>query len=146
VEKLAKQLGLPPAIAQMVVSFVLSKMLGSAQTQSQATRPSQAVPSPRKTQQQKQTGQTLDLDDLLGQISAGETVDTVYLDKTGMTQELVQKTGMDRDTAAASLQEVLKAFGGALGPRPPSRQSSQAKRGASADSGLDSLLDDFKAS
>lgn len=162
VENLAKQLGLPPAIAQMVVSFVLSKILGSAAsratTPSQITRPSQALPSQRPAQPQAQQG--LDLDDLLEQMSAGQALDTGYLSRTGMTQELAAQTGMDTETAAMSLQQALQMLGGALGTpqqarqtsrsRPtsrsktPSRKRSTPRRGASTDRGLDSLLDEFK--
>ncbi len=143
IQKLATQLGIPPAIAQMVVSFVLSKLLSGASAQSQATRPSQAVPRRQAQQQKQQGGQTVDLDDLLEQMSAGQTLDAGYLEKSGMTEELVQQTGMDSDTAAASLQEVFKALGGALGPSQQGRQTPQPKRKSSPSSGLDSLLDEM---
>jgi len=189
VEKLARQLGLPPAIAQMVVSFVLSKMMGSAAskavTPSQGMRPGQTLPSQRPSQQLPQAQQGLDLDDLLEQMSAGQTLDSGYLNTTGMTQELSLRTGMDTKSAAISLQEVFKLLGGALGSFQQTRQATQTKRTArersttqggrakttpsktskstktsrskttarkrstsrrdkSTDSGLDSLLDEFK--
>jgi uncharacterized protein YjbJ (UPF0337 family) len=128
VQKLAEQLGLPPAIAQMVVSFVLSKMMGSAAAKSQATLPSQATPSQRGAQGVPQAQQGLDLDDLLGQMSTGQTLNTSYFQATGLTQELSQKTGLDSDTAATSLQEVLKMLGGALGSAQQTRQPTRAQR------------------
>jgi hypothetical protein len=170
VQKLAQQLGLPPAIAQMVVSFVLSKMMGSAAggavTPSQRVSPSQTLPSQRPAQQLPQAEQGLNLDDLLGQISTGATVDTGYLSATGLTQELAVQTGLDTDTAATSLQQVFQMLGGALGAsqqtqqpnqtsrpgrssranrsRTTSRKRSTPKRGGSTNSGLDSMLDEFK--
>ena len=181
VEQLAKQLGLPPAIAQMVLSFVLNKMVGGAAgraaTPSQDMRPGQTLPSQRPSQQLPQTQQGLDLDELLDHVSAGDTLDPGYLSTTGMTQELSLQTGMDTHTAAISLQEVFKLLGGALGAfqqtsgakrtttqrarskttKPKTSKSSKTsrakattrkratpKRGKSTDSGLDSLLDEFK--
>jgi hypothetical protein len=123
VEKLARQLGLPPAIAQMVVSFILNKMMAGA-APSQRT-PSQVLPSPRPSQQIPQAQQGLDLDELLGQVSAGQTLDTGYLSATGMTNELSLQTGMDTNTAAMSLQEAFKLLGGALGSF---QQTNQTKR------------------
>jgi hypothetical protein len=118
VEKLAEQLGLPPAIAQMVVSFILNKMMSGAaagtRTPSQRT-PSQVLPSQRPSQQPAQAQQGMNLDDLLEQMSAGQTLDTGYLNKTGMTSELSLQTGMDPNTAAMSLQQAFKLLGGALG-------------------------------
>jgi hypothetical protein len=118
VEKLAEQLGLPPAIAQMVVSFILNKMMSGAaagtRTPSQRT-PSQVLPSQRPSQQPAQAQQGMNLDDLLEQMSAGQTLDTGYLNKTGMTSELSLQTGMAPNTAAMSLQQAFKLLGGALG-------------------------------
>jgi hypothetical protein len=175
VDKLAEQLGLPPAIAQMVVSFILNKMMagaaGGAVTPSQGT-PSQVFPSQRPSQQPAQAQQGLDLDDLLGQVSAGQTLNTGYLNRTGMTNELSLQTGMDTNTAVMSLQEAFKLLDGALGSfqqteqttrtsskrstaqgtRPKtsrstkttSRKRSTPKRSGSGGSGMDSLLDEFK--
>jgi hypothetical protein len=132
VQKLAEQLGLPPAIAQMVVSFVLSKMMGGAANRaaapSQGVSPNQTLPSQRPAQQLPPAEQGLNLDDLLGQISTGATVDTGYLNSTGMTQELALQTGMDTNTAALSLQHVFTLLGGALGASPQTRQPSQTRR------------------
>jgi hypothetical protein len=118
VQKLAQQLGLPPAIAQTVVGFILNKMMSGAVGRAAAPTqpaPSQILPSQPPSQQVPQAQQGLDLDDLLGQISTGATVDTGYLSSTGMTQELALQTGMDVNTAATSLQHAFTLLGGALG-------------------------------
>jgi hypothetical protein len=128
VQKLAEQLGLPPAIAQMVVSFILNKVMSGAAgaaTPSQRT-PSQVLPSQRPSQQVPQAQQGLDLDDLLEQMSAGQTLDTGYLNRTGLTSELSQQTGMDPNTAATTLQEAFKMLGGALGSFQQTKQTARS--------------------
>jgi hypothetical protein len=134
VEKLAQQLGLPPAIAQMVVSFVLNKMMagaaGGAAAPSQRT-PSQVLPSQRPPQQVPSDQQGLNLDDLLGQASAGQTLDTGLLHRTGMTNELSLQTGMDTNTAAVSLQQAFKLLGGALGSYQQTKPTKRTTRKSS---------------
>jgi hypothetical protein len=129
VEKLAEQLGLPPAIAQTVVGFVLNKMMAGATGAIAAPSPrapSQALPSQPPSQQVPQAQQGLNLDDLLEQMSAGQTVDSGFLSKAGMTNELSLKTGMDPNTAATSLQQAFKLLGGALGSYQETKQTKPA--------------------
>lgn len=117
VEKLAKQLNLPPAIAQMIVTFALSKILPSligSVTTKPATRPERLAPGTRPFQPSPQPQEGLDLDELLGQIQTSGVVDSNYLSSTGMTQELALRAGVDNQTATLGLQEVFKLLGGAL--------------------------------
>jgi hypothetical protein len=126
VEKLAEQLGLPPAIAQMVVSFILNKMMAGAAagtTTPSQRAPSQVLPSQRPSLQPAQAEQSVNLDDLLEQVSAGQTLDTSYLNRTGMTNELSLQTGMDANTAAMSLQQAFHLLGGALGSYQGTKQT-----------------------
>lgn len=117
VEKLAKQLNLPPAIAQMIVTFALSKILPSliaSVTTGPATRPERLAPGTQPFQPSAQPQEGLNLDDLLGQIQTTGVVDSNYLSSTGMTQELALQAGVDTQTATIGLQEVFKILGGAL--------------------------------
>jgi len=99
IEQLAKRLGLPPAIAQVVVSFLLGKLFSGAAS-SRALPAGAAQPS------------ALDLDGLLSHMDRSHAIDQSYLASTGMPQELAAKTGMDVDMAATSLQEAFRLLGG----------------------------------
>ncbi len=114
VQTLAQKLGLPPAVAQAVVLFVLSKLLpaliGGATPQAQAA-PQPAKPAPT----QPQAG-GLDLGDLLGRMLSGSPrrLSANYLQSTGLHAELAQQAGLDEETALKSLQEVLLGLGSNL--------------------------------
>ncbi|GAB4411013.1 MAG: hypothetical protein Kow00123_24720 [Anaerolineales bacterium] len=114
VQTLAQKLGLPPAVAQAVVLFVLSKLLpaliGGATPQAQAA-PQPAKPAPT----QPQAG-GLDLGDLLGRMLSGSPrrLSANYLQSTGLHAELAQQAGLDEETALKSLQEVLLGLGSTL--------------------------------
>jgi hypothetical protein len=106
--RLAEQLGLSPQLAQMVVSFVLGKLLTGAATGSGAS--GRAAVAGAST--------SFDLDQLLGQMQGGQGVETRFLDPSGMAAELAEQTGMDHELAAASLQEVFGMLGAQLGDTP----------------------------
>lgn len=132
VEKLAKQLNLPPAIAQMIVTFALSKILPSliaSVTTKPATRPERLTPGTQPFQPSTQPQEGLNLDDLLGYIQTTGVVDSNYLNSTGMTQELALQAGVDNQTATLGLQEVFKLLGGALANL---QQGQKTSRGARA--------------
>ncbi len=97
---LSEKLGLPPALAQAVVAFVLAKLFtgGSAGT---AARMGMVQQGPG-------------MQELLAQASSGQHLDQHTLAATGLPEELAQHTGMDVDTAAASLQQALKLLGPAV--------------------------------
>jgi hypothetical protein len=102
---LVERLGLSPQLAQVVVSFVLGKLLTRAASASTAS----AMPA---------TGGAsagLDLSSLLGQMRSGEGVGTRSLGAPDISEELVQTTGMDHDLAAASIEEVLNMLGAQMG-------------------------------
>lgn len=130
IEMLAERLGLPPAIAQMVVSFVLGKLLSGGASQAQVPQPSpRAVPSPASPQ-------GFDLDHLLERMGSEQGLGADYLMSTGVPNELAQQTGLDPDTAARSMQEVLNMMlGSQVAARQP-RQIRQPEPGS-----LDDLLD-----
>jgi hypothetical protein len=126
IEGLAENLGLPPAIAQMVVSFVLSKVLSGAAGRGRA-------PAPRR---QDAAPEGFDLDHLLEQIGTEQGLDSNYLMSTGMHKELAEQTGLDEDTAARSLEEALSMMLGGPSEAPTPRRVDQPKPGS-----LDDLLD-----
>lgn len=127
VEGIAARSGLPPAIAQMIVAFVLGKLFGGMTGASGSPvspapgagkRPSGRAASPA------QPPQGFNLDSLL---------ETMGQDQD-MVAELAQQTGLDAQTAQRGLQEVLGMLG--AGGRGRSDAPDQSKRGS-----LDSLLD-----
>jgi hypothetical protein len=132
IEGLAEKLGLPPAVAQMVISFVLSKLLAGAGSRGQAP-----VPGARpRTQPRQVTPQGFDLDHLLGQMGSEGGLDSNYLMSTGMHTELAEQTGLDPETAARSMEEALNMMlGGQRAARTPPPVN-QPKPGS-----LDNLLD-----
>jgi hypothetical protein len=132
IEALAEKLGLPPAIAQMVISFVLSKLLSGAASRAQA-------PAPQPSRRARPTPVSpggLDLDHLLEQMGTERGLDSNYLMSTGMAQELSQQTGLDAETAARSLQEALNMMLGSQVAASQPKHISQPKPGS-----LDNLLD-----
>lgn len=137
VNSLAEKLGLPPQIAQMVVAFVLSKLLSGQRGGAAVPAP---TPQPRgRRRAQPAQPQGLDLDALLERMGSEQGVDRKYLRATGMHKELASQTGLDPDTAMQSLLEVFGMLGGQMrasrGPQTPPQRG----RG----SGLDDLLDQW---
>jgi hypothetical protein len=126
---LAKKLNLPPAIAQMVVTFVMGKLLSNAVGGVGASG---------------RLGQgDLSLDELLANMDGGQGFDPDYLQSTGMVEALSRKTGLDHGTATESMQEVFAMLSGQQprGYRPSQQQSRPGQEG-----GLDDLLDDLLGS
>lgn len=123
VEGIVEKLGLPQGIAQMIVAFIIGKLL-SGMTGGAPVIPG-AAPQPRGRTTPPQKAQGLDLDSLL---------ETMGQDRN-MADELAQQTGLDAQTAQRGLQEVLGMLGAQRGqgstPTPP-------KQG-----GLDNLLDSW---
>lgn len=101
---LAEKLGLPPQIAELVVGFVLNKLLSGSRSAAQVASRSgvEGAVDP-------------DMEQILTRVSSGQQVDADLLASTGMTAELAQQTGLDPEKAEASLQEVLSMLGGAAG-------------------------------
>ena len=131
VSGLAEKLGLPPAVAQMVVAFVIGKLMAGLTS---GGSPLGAGGGGRQPAGQ----QGFDLDGLLEKMGSGSGLDPNELHDTGMPEELSRHTGLDRDTAALGLKEVFEMLGGALGggQRPQRGTQGQPKPG-----GLDHLLD-----
>ncbi len=91
VEPLAKKANIPPQAAMIVVSFVAHKLL--------AHHP-----------QSGRDSREFNLEDLLGQISAGQ-IDPELLRKSGMVKELSQRAGLDEATAEKALQTGFSLVG-----------------------------------
>jgi hypothetical protein len=101
VQGLAQQLGLPAPIAHIVAAFVLSKLMGSG------------------------SGRSLNVEELSGLLNSQGSVDTNYVQSTGLVEELSQQSGLDPETASRSLTAVLNMMGGAQAgaPAAPKRKS-----------------------
>ena len=99
---LAQKLGLPPAIAQAVLAFVLAKLVSGSSGGGPAGRMDLVPEGPG-------------MQDLLVQASSGQRLDKLTLASTGLPEELAQHTGLDVDTASKSLQQALKLLGPAVG-------------------------------
>ena len=95
----SQKLGLPPAIAQAVIAFVLAKLLSGSSGGGSGRMDLQEGPG---------------MQDLLESASSGQRLDKRTLAATGLPDELAQHTGLDPDTAAKSLQQVLTLLGPAM--------------------------------
>lgn len=115
IEGLAAKLGLPPAMAQMVVTFVLEKLLGGSRTTASATtsRNRQAATTPSQTGAGRSRKQTRpDGGSLREMFQQGARIEPGYLKRSGLANELAQRTGMDPATATQSLEYVFGALQG----------------------------------
>ena len=87
-DALAQKLGISKTIAMAVVAFAATKVIGSFMKK-----------------QGQPTNQLVDTD-LVDRVKAGNA-SPQYLVNTGMADEIAQQTGLDRDTAARSLQAAF---------------------------------------
>ena len=126
VNEVAEKLGLPPAQVQMIVTFVVGKLLSARPGAGTVPSRGAGVTSPG----------SLDLHDLFERMTTGKDIDSAYLESTGMVAELSEQAGIDSDTAAQGLQQVLLTMGG---------QTGAAQRGQTGEGGLDGLLDTWQA-
>lgn len=114
---IAEKLGLPPEVAQMVIAFVLSKLSSGG---GEAAKPATSRPGQRRRGKRPRP-ENLDLGSLLNQTRTGQNLDQSHVRASGMHEELARQTGLDADTAARSLEEVLKLLGGQPGQSQGSR-------------------------
>lgn len=105
IQGIAEKLGLPPQMAQLIVTFLLGKLLSAAAGGGAAGAGGPGLAS----------GGGLDLSDLLGRMGSGQGLDADYVQATGLADELSQQTGLDSDTATRGLQEALRIMSGQLG-------------------------------
>ena len=90
----ADKLGISKTIAMMIVSFAATKLLkGALGGKAQGKRFADVVDH-----------------DLLGAITSGQA-NQRFIRNTGMVDEAMQQTGLDRATATKSLQMVFDQFG-----------------------------------
>jgi hypothetical protein len=91
VEKLAKKMNIPPAIATTVVSYVAYKLLAHHPTSGRDSN-------------------SFDLDDVLRQMSSGK-IDQRIFQESGMVRDVSRSTGLDEATAAKTLNAAFGMFG-----------------------------------
>jgi hypothetical protein len=128
IQELAGRLGLSPAIAGLIVSFVLGKILPGLAGGKAAAQPS-PVPGGQ--------AQGLDLDHLLESMGSGQQLEPSYFQQSGMAGELAQQTGLDQQTAAQGLQQVFELLGSQLAAGREKPSSTKASE-------LDHLLDSWE--
>jgi hypothetical protein len=114
---LSDKVGLSPEISQMVVAFALDKLLGGGKEKG----------DPRSRAQ--------GMEDILAHVDSEKGMDADYLRTTGMAEELAQQTGLDEDTATASLQEAFTLLGGSVTQVEAAPEATELPQG-----GLDDLL------
>jgi len=90
-DALSKKTGMAPGIAQVVVVFALQALLSAA------------------TQQGSQKG--FNASDLVNKLTTDGTVSQKYLADSGLVDQLAQQSGLDKQTAARSLQQTFTALG-----------------------------------
>jgi hypothetical protein len=115
VDGLAQKLGLPPAIAEVVVSFALTQLFNSLMNRAStggAPRMSTAAGSQRAVE----SAGGLQMEDIAQRFQSGQAIDAKYLHSTGMPQQLAEQTGLDLRTATGSLQHVFDMLASATGP------------------------------
>jgi hypothetical protein len=91
VEKLAKKMNIPPAIATIIVSYVAHKLLSHHPTSGRDSN-------------------SFNLDEVLQQMSSGKVDQRVFQD-SGMVREISKSTGLDEATAAKTLDAAFGMFG-----------------------------------
>ena len=115
IEGLAAKLGLPPAIAQTVVAFVLEKLLsgGSTAAKSTSTRKRQpATTAPQTGSGGARKPTRPDSGSLRDLFQQGARINSSYLKRSGLANELAQRTGMEPAMAVQSLDYVFGALQG----------------------------------
>jgi len=130
---LAQKIGLPPQLAQLVVSFVLKRLLSGAAGAGQ----SGGYPGGGLLPSAPSGDEGLNLDGLLEQMGRGQTVDLGTVRATGMAEELSRETGLSPEVAEASLEEVLNMLSGQMSGNVPQGWSPQPSKPGS----LEDLLD-----
>ncbi len=100
VNSLAQRMHIPPALAETVVAFAIGQLISG---KTGAPAPGTGKPA------------AVDPNSLLQRVTSGQGVDPNYLHSTGMPQQLANQTGMDTQTATASLQHTLQMLGSTMG-------------------------------
>lgn len=87
VDSIARKIGIDPKLAEIVVSFVLPKLLAAQSGSKNA-----------------------ELSGLLDQMKSGRPIDQKTVDSTGLASELASQSGLDNETASKSLVQVLNTL------------------------------------
>ena len=114
VDGLAQKLGLPPAIAEVVVSFALTQLLNSVMSRA-STGGTPGTPTAAGSQRAVEGARGLQMEDIAQRFQSGRALDAKYLHSTGLPQQLAQQTGLDLHTATGSLQHVFDMLASATG-------------------------------
>jgi len=135
VDGLAQKLGLPPAIAEVVVSFALTQLLNSLMNRASTGR-EVGMQSFGGSQRSLQVAGDLQTEDISQRFQSGLALDAEYLHSAGLSQQLADQTGLDPKTAAASLEQAFQLLGTTPGSdsgqaaseKPPRKQQKVSRR------------------
>ena len=127
VDELANKLGLPPELAQAVITFAISQLMNS-----QANAGGAASTSPRNAGGVLASGRGmlsnadggLEPSNLVAHLTSGKTADSNYFQSTGLAKQLASQTGMSQQQAASSLESVFSMLSGGTPPSAPASSGS----------------------
>ena len=107
----AQRFGIPPALAQAAVSFLMARMMKNMMAQRRA--PQQQAPSQDEWgigRAKPQGPEDINLDDLLDSLDDESTFDE-RMDQTGMAEEFAEKANIDKKQAGGILKGILEQLG-----------------------------------
>jgi hypothetical protein len=131
VNSISKKLGLPPAIVAIGLSLILNKLLSKAASAGQQRSAPRQSPSPSPS------SSGLDLDEILGQMRAGN-FDRRTIAQSGVVNDVAGETGLGQDDARTLTDEIIAALSAEGSARPMPKQS-----GSGAHGGLKDLLNEW---
>ncbi len=102
VKKIADRLGLPPAVAQAIVAFAVSKLIAGA-AENRQIAPAGHAPQP-------QSAGAPNINDILQSLGNGQRVDRRTIKQMGLADDLAGQAEIDPTTAARGLQAVFDEF------------------------------------
>jgi hypothetical protein len=117
---LSDKVGLSPETSQMVVAFALEKLLGPKDKADPASR-------------------AQGMEEILAHVDGEKGMDADYVRSSGMAEELAQQTGLDEETATASLQEAFTLLGRGVSQVEAKPEDFELPQG-----GLDELLGNWE--
>lgn len=109
----AQRFGIPPALAQAAVSFLMARMMKNMMAQRQAPRQMPSQPSQDDWgigRAKPQGSEDINIDDLLDSLDDESTFDE-RMDQTGMAEEFAEKANIDKKQAGGILKGILEQLG-----------------------------------
>ena len=119
---LAEKLGLPPAVANMIVSFFMAKLLSNKVGHMVPNKHEGTSSRPIRHQQD-----SFDLDGLFDVMDDDDSLDN-HIQGSGLDEELAEYAGIDKKSASFGLKELVKILGSKRqAPKPVNNRESDLK-------------------